>query len=86
MFDRPNVDAFIKKYKPLKAFNLFMSVQELTKLAIMPVDGLLEKCKKAGGWRITEYVKLNLRQAGIIDKVMTTRIDYLEKTTSASVV
>eukprot|EP00965_Chrysotila_dentata_P119326 3944720-Pleurochrysis_carterae.AAC.1 len=68
MYDTPDLDAFINNYKPFKAFNLFKGVQELTKLADVPLDGLLEKCKKAGEWRITEYIKLNLRQAGIIDK------------------
>eukprot|EP00965_Chrysotila_dentata_P028902 960796-Pleurochrysis_carterae.AAC.1 len=57
---------------------MFKDLHELGRLADVPVEVVLQKCKKAGKWRIDEYCKEHLRQASNIEKVRTTRMSYLE--------
>eukprot|EP00965_Chrysotila_dentata_P082334 2717770-Pleurochrysis_carterae.AAC.2 len=51
-FDKPDLDAFIKSYKPFKQFALFANKKELADLYFLPVADLLITCKQAGLARI----------------------------------
>eukprot|EP00965_Chrysotila_dentata_P103717 3423432-Pleurochrysis_carterae.AAC.1 len=51
----PDLDAFIKSYKPLKEMGLFKDTSELRDIYKLNPDELLMKCNSAASMRIDAY-------------------------------